>query len=356
MRVGISLLTLAPGDLGGSETYARGFLRALATARTLDYTVFVPRHAVDAAGGLPAVPVRTLPGARRGPRRIPATRLAAAASRAVRKALSGVDVVHYPLTVPIPAAHAPTVVTLQDLQHLDLSEHFSAARRRFRSRAYDAAAQKADAVVVTSQFVRARATELLGLDESRVHVIPLGVDHALFRAGDETREPFLLYPARLWPHKNHARLLQAFVLLRSELPELRLVLTGGGLEELRPLPEGVESLGMVAPEELASLYRTAACVVFPSLYEGFGLPPLEAMASGCPVAASSAGAIPEICGDAAVYFDPKDPEAIANGVRETLALADELHELGVARAASFTWEKNACRHEDIYRLVAGVSR
>jgi glycosyltransferase involved in cell wall biosynthesis len=143
------------------------------------------------------------------------------------------------------------------------------------------------------------------------------------------------------------------VLLRTELPELRLVLTGGGLEELGRLPDGVDRLGIVPVEELASLYRTAACLVFPSLYEGFGLPPLEAMASGCPVAAANAGAISEVCGQAAIYFDPRDPEAIANGVREALALADELHEFGIVRAAEFTWEETARRHESVYREASG---
>jgi glycosyltransferase involved in cell wall biosynthesis len=243
-------------------------------------------------------------------------------------------------------------VTLQDLQHRDLPDHFSASRRRFRRHAYDGAAQNADAVVVTSHFVRSRAIDLLGLDEARLHVIPLGVDHALYSPGLEAREAFLLYPARAWPHKNHRRLLEAFVLLRSELPDLRLVLTGGALEELGALPDGVDRLGTVPPEELASLYRTAACLVFPSLYEGFGLPPLEAMASGCPVAASTAGAIPEVCGDAAVYFDARDPEAIANGIREALALADELRELGIGRAAAFTWEATAKGHEAVYQSLA----
>jgi glycosyltransferase involved in cell wall biosynthesis len=278
--------------------------------------------------------------------------MSAAVSRALHRALGEIDVIHYPLTVSVPRTNGPRVVTLQDLQHRDLPEYFSASRRRFRRHAYDGASQWADAVIVTSAFVQSRAQELLGLDESRLHVIPLGVDHALFTPGDGAREPFLLYPARPWPHKNHARLLEAFVLLRSELPELRLVLTGGGLEALGALPEGVDRAGIVSPEELASLYRTAACLVFPSLYEGFGLPPLEAMASGCPVAASAATAIPEICGDAAVYFNPLDPEAIANGVREALALADELHELGIARAARFTWEAVARAHDDVYARCA----
>jgi glycosyltransferase involved in cell wall biosynthesis len=352
MRVGISLLTLAPGDLGGSETYARALMRTLAAEGTLEYAAFVPTGAAGAAGGLPEILVRDVPLARRGPPRIPAMRASAAVSPGLRKALAGIDVIHYPLTVPIPRARMPRVVTLQDLQHRDLPDHFSASRRRFRRHAYDGAAQKADAVIVTSHFVRSRAIDVLGLDEARLHVIPLGVDHALFSPGDDMREAFLLYPARAWPHKNHRRLLEAFVLLRSELPELRLVLTGGALEELGTLPEGIDRLGIVAPEELASLYRTAACLVFPSLYEGFGLPPLEAMASGCPVAASTAGAISEVCGDAAIYFDAHDPEAIANGVREALALADELRELGIARAAAFTWEDAARAHERVYALCA----
>jgi glycosyltransferase involved in cell wall biosynthesis len=352
VRVGISLLTLAPGDLGGSETYARALLRALHSVGAHEYVAFVPALARDVAGGLPAVVVSEVPLAKRGPRRIPAMKLKATASTAVRRELRTIDALHYPLTVPLPRTDGPSIVTLQDTQHHDLPELFSWPRRRFRGRAYDRAAREASAVIVTSEFVRGRAIGALGLDESRVHVIPLGVDHGHFAPGIETREPFLLYPARAWPHKNHTRLLEAFTLLRSELTELRLVLTGGGLEELGPLPEGVETRGLVSLEELVSLYRRAACLVFPSRYEGFGLPPLEAMACGCPVAAANAGAIPEVCGNAAVYFDPGDPAAIANGMREALALADELRELGYARAAGFTWEATARAHDEVYGRLA----
>jgi glycosyltransferase involved in cell wall biosynthesis len=209
-------------------------------------------------------------------------------------------------------------------------------------------------VVVTSEFVRQRAVELLELDPARIYVIPHAIDHALFRLGDESREQFLLYPARPWPHKNHTRLFEAFALLRQSRPELRLVLTGGGLEQLEPLPAGIECRGIVPAEELASLYRRAACLVFPSLYEGFGLPPLEAMASGCPVAAARAGAIPEVCDDAAVLFDPEDAEAIAAGVLEAEARATELRGLGLAHSAGFTWDASARRHEDVYRALAGL--
>jgi glycosyltransferase involved in cell wall biosynthesis len=351
VRVGISLLTLAPGDLGGSETYARQLVRALASVGTLEYTILVPSRAREAAAGLPAVEVPEPPLGRRGPARIPAMTLSARRSRELTSTLEGLDVLHYALTVPVPRSKTTTVVTLHDVQHRDLPGFFGRARRSFRRLAYDRAARNAAAVIVTSEFVRQRALELLELDSSRVHVIPHAIDHTLFRPGNERREPFLLYPARPWPHKNHARLFEAFALLRACRPELRLVLTGGALERLEPLPTGVERHGVVPSETLASLYRRAACLVFPSLYEGFGLPPLEAMASGCPVAAAETGAIPEVCGDAALLFDPTDPEAIAAAVVEAEARSDELREQGLARAAEFTWESSARRHEDVYRGV-----
>jgi glycosyltransferase involved in cell wall biosynthesis len=352
MRVGISLLTFASGDLGGSETYVRQLLKTFAAEGAHDYTVFVPSQASDAAGGLPTVEVSETPAARRGAARIPAIALAARRSREVKTQLETIDALHYLLTVPLPGTTAPTVVTLHDLQHRDLPDFFGPARRSFRRIAYDRAARNAHAVIVTSEFVRRRALELLELDSTRVHVIPHAIDHSRFKPATEEREPFLLYPARPWPHKNHPRLFEAFAALRPGRSRLRLVLTGGGLERLQPLPEGVEALGQVSASALASLYRRAACLVYPSLYEGFGLPLLEAMASGCPVAAADVGGIPEVCGDAAVLFDPTDPEAIAAAIVEADDRADELRAKGIEQAAKFTWSETARRHDDVYREVA----
>jgi glycosyltransferase involved in cell wall biosynthesis len=352
VRVGISLLTLAPGDLGGSETYVRQLLRAFAKTGSLDYAVLVPARARDAAEGLPAIEVKDPPVGQRGPLRIVMTALQARRTKGVEDRFAHLDVVHYPLTVPSPRVQVPTVVTLHDVQHRDLPEFFGPARRSFRRLAYDRAARAAGAVVVTSEFVRGRAVEALGLDSARIRVIPHAIDHSVFKTGDEEREPLILYPARPWPHKNHARLFQAFAALRETRPQLRLVLTGGGLERLEPLPEGVENLGEVPAKQLASLYRRAALLAFPSLYEGFGMPVLEAMACGCPVAASNAGAIPEICDDAAVLFDPTDVEAIAAAILEVDSRRDELRERGLARAARYTWEETARKHEAVYREVA----
>ena len=243
MRVGLSLLTFSPGDHGGSETYARQLVRSLANVGTLDYAVLVPARAKDAAEGLPAIEVKDPPVAKRGPLRIAAMALQARRTKGVGDQVARFDVMHYPLTVPSPRSDAPTVVTLHDVQHRDLPEFFGPARRSFRRLAYDRAARSAEAVIVTSEFVRGRARDALDLDPARIHVVPLAIDHTIFRPEVEEREPMILYPARGWPHKNHARLFQAYAALRETRPQLRLVLTGGGLERLEPVPEGVEILG-----------------------------------------------------------------------------------------------------------------
>ncbi len=354
MRVGLSMLTLVPGVIGGSETYARALARALAARQALDVTAFVPPIAPEAGEGLPTEVVEEYRAATTMAGRLHAMVTATAAPTQMRLRFSGIDVVHYPLTVPVPPLHVSVAVTLHDVQHLDLPRMFSRAERMFRRLAYDRAARRADIVIVPSAFVRDRAVELLGLDPERIAVIYHGVDHDAFRPSGVEREPFLLYPAKAWPHKNHARLLEAFSLLRLDRPQLRLVLTGGGTEELGGAP-GVEARGVVPREELVGLYQRAACLVFPSLYEGFGAPPLEAMASGTPVAASRAASIAEVCGDAAVLFDASNVEAIAAGISQALESSSNLAARGLDRAARFTWREAAERHEAVYRaLGAGV--
>jgi glycosyltransferase involved in cell wall biosynthesis len=347
MRVGLSLLTLVPGEVGGAETSARGLARGLAEAGTFAYTAFTPPAAPGAGEGLPEVPVREYRDARTLPQRFVAMTLAALRPGRLRTRFVGLDAVHYPLTIAVPPLELPTAVTVHDLQHLDHPELFSRAERVWRARTHERSARNADAVIVPSQFVRRRAIELLGLPPERVHAIPWGVDHDRFRPGGEEREPFLLYPARPWPHKNHERLFEALALLRRERAELRLVLTGGG-HEGRPVPAGVEVRGHVGLDELASLYRRAACLVFPSLYEGFGQPPLEALACGTPVAASNLPAIAEVVGDAAALFDPNDPEEIAAVVAAVLDAPERFAAAGPPQAARFTWAATARRHEEVY--------
>lgn len=277
-----------------------------------------------------------------------------------------VDLVHYPVTVPIPDLNLPMVVALHDVQHHEHPDFFSHAERAWRRWAYDGAARRAGLVVTISEHSRTQIVERLGVSPSKVVTIPLGVDHARYSPRQlhtdgslDLPERFLLYPANLWPHKNHARLLRAFAALRDA--DLRLLLVGQTYG--RPLPgpadARVRHLGYVSDDTLATLYRRATAVVFPSLIEGFGLPLLEAMASGCPVAASDDGAVAEVCGGAALLFDPRSEDAIADAMRRLSsdrALAMRLRDEGILRASTFTWRRCAAAHVEAYRALLQSAR
>ena len=344
------MLTLVPGVVGGSETYARELVRALDRVGEHEYRVFVPSIVDDIEGQQ----VRSYRAGRSMPGRMRAMAEASVRPGPIRSELrlDELDAVHFPLTVMLPrVAEPPAAVSLLDIQHLFHPEFFSRAERLYRRLAYGRSLGDARTVIAISRHVKESLVERMGLDADRIEVIHLGLDHEVFRPGEERREPFLLYPANPWPHKNHERLFEAFTRLRRERSELRLVLTGTGLERLSP-PAGVEVRGRVPREQLASMYRRASALVFPSLYEGFGQPPLEAMASGCPVACSTAGALPEVCGSAARYFDPLSVDEMVEAVLTVLADPDRLVQRGLERAAEFTWDACARSHDRVYRALA----
>jgi glycosyltransferase involved in cell wall biosynthesis len=346
--VGISMLTLVPGVVGGSETYARELCKALGRVGRLDYHAFVPTIATDAGGDLPTTVVRDYRAARSMPGRMAAMSLAAARPGPLRRALrtDELDAIHFPLSVMLPPLDTPpAATTVLDVQHEVFPEFFSRAELAYRRKVYGWTVRKSRIVITISEHAREALVERLGLDPTRVRAIHLGVDHERFTPDDRPREPFLLYPANAWKHKNHARLFDAFTEVRRERPELRLVLTGAGHDGLPRLPEGAESRGHVGLDTLVDLYRSAAALVYPSLYEGFGIPCVEAMACGCPVAASNVASLPEVCGDAAVYFDPLDAGSIADGIRTVL---DDPPPGGTERAARFTWDACAHRHDEVY--------
>ena len=339
--IGISLLTLVPGISGGSETYARALVAALGRVGTLDYRVFLPTIADDVEG-LPAEVVTEYRASSGMPGRIAAMSLATTRPGPLRRRFTGCDALHFPLSVMLPPLDSPPAATsVLDLQHEEHPAFFSRAELRYRKVVYGWTVRRSRLVITISEHAASTLVTKLGVAPDRIRPIHLGIDHERFTPGGGPREDFLLYPARGWPHKNHARLFEALRLL----PGRRLVLTGYD----GPVPDGVESLGRVPQEELVSLYRRAGALVFPSLYEGFGQPPLEAMACGCPVACSNAASLSEVCGDAARLFDPTDPEAIAAAVRDVLATPDEWAAKGLVRAASFTWDACARAHDGVYR-------
>jgi glycosyltransferase involved in cell wall biosynthesis len=299
--------------------------------------------------GLPSEVVGEYRASTSTPGRILAMSDGVVRGRRLRRRLAGLDTVHFPLTVMIPrVAEPPAVVTVLDLQHEFLPQFFSRAERGYRRAVYGWSVRKSALVITISEHAARAVTNRFDVPESRVRPIHLGLDHSVFRPGDEERGRFLVYPARAWPHKNHERLFEAFAELRRRHADLELVLTAYE----GPTPPGARSLGHVSRDELVRLYRTAAGLVFPSLYEGFGQPTLEAMACGCPVASSNAAALPEVCGDAARLFDPTSTDDMIAAVEEILSTPDEWSARGTARASQFSWEATARAHDAVYGEVA----
>jgi glycosyltransferase involved in cell wall biosynthesis len=261
-----------------------------------------------------------------------------------------------------PVFHRRHIVTIHDAAVLDHPEWFSTKFALWYRVLLPMLAQRAMRILTVSQFSRNRLIDALDVDPRRIFVVPNGVD-AMFRPIEhEGIEPvltrldlpsdYVLTLGSLEPRKNLARLLRAWQLLLSRRAidkKLSLVVAGGKHSSFRqtdylPLPEHVVFTGYISDEDLPALYSGARAFVYPSLYEGFGLPPLEAMACGAPVITSASTSIPEVAGDAALLIDPADVESIADGIESVLNDVDLRNALSTAshkHAKLFTWDRSA---------------
>lgn len=285
-----------------------------------------------------------------------------------RRVLAGLDLVHATSLAVPPVRRLPLMVTVHDLAFRHHPEVFPPHGRRWHEQAVGVAVREAARLLVPSAATGRDLADLYGVEPARVTVTPLGVAwhepdlHGARRtlAGLDVLGPFVLAVGTTEPRKNLPRLVRAFSQLATALPDHHLVVVGpsGWGPALRPDAHGatrVRLAGKVPEGALHGLYALADVFAYPSLYEGFGLPVLEAMIHGTPVLTSDRGSLPEVAGDAAVLTDPTSVETIAAGIAELVTdstLREKLSAAGRDRAASFTWEATAEATWAAYRGVA----
>lgn len=283
---------------------------------------------------------------------------------------------HYVLPWLVPC---PSVVTIHDCIHLMFPQYLpNRLALRYARTSITSAARRANRILTVSESSKRDILRFVDVDASRIHVIHNAFDERFatdppeshvvrVRERYQLQNDFVLYAGNVKPHKNLERLIEAFHLVRARgLDHLKLVLIGDEISRYAALRRAVHRhqlhayvrfLGFVPEETLTVMYRLAAAFVFPSLYEGFGLPPLEAMASGTPVVTSNVSSLPEVAGDAAVLVDPYEPEAIADGMERVLTDQDlrrKLRERGLKRSREFSWESSARRVREIYQVIGGA--
>ena len=260
------------------------------------------------------------------------------------------DVLHFTDWMYPPQRHGLRATTIHDLVPLHFPQWVTGRTRAMHGRKYANASRTCDVIFANSAFTADDTASTLGFPRERIVVAQpgIGAEYTTDGGAAEVGAPYLLTVATLEPRKNLGTLLDAFALLADA--DLALAVAGGvgwGPQPQLDRP-GVVRLGRVSDDELARLYRGAAAVVYPSRFEGFGMPITEAMASGAPVVASSHPSLDEACGDAAVRADPDSAEAIAAAIRDALARREELRAKGLEHAARFSWARTGERFLEGY--------
>ncbi len=366
LRAGITVEQLWQPVPGGSGTYIARLLESLSRRPDVEAVGLAALHRAGARPetSLP-VPVHSLG--------LPRRALYEAWNRLgtprPESLVRGLDVVHA-TTWAVPPTRRPLVVTVHDLAFLRDPSHFTSHGVQFFTRALERTRDEAAAVLVPS---RATADDVVaaGFAAAQVHVVPHGApgwtwtpdELPAFRAAHALPERFVLWCGTFEPRKNLNGLLAAFALAAEADPDLHLVLVGPpGWGRQPTAPTGpwatrVHELGRLPADDLRLAYASATALAFPSLWEGFGLPVLEAMSVGIPVVTSRATSMAEVTGDAGVLVDPTDPAELASGLLRAVGTEhDTLAAASLRRAARFTWDAAAERTVQVYDEVAGVGR
>ena len=376
MRIGFSVLGLLPDTIGGVETYIRGLLNALARIDTdNEYVLFTNRDNHDSFDGLGLNFRRILYdfSGKWDVRSLAMTRLVGEQFYLpYRASRESIDILHLPLDIIPLLSRCRTVMTLHDLNFDAVPEATTPARRMIATGLVKASARRADAIVTVSNFSRDQIVSKLGVAPERVSVTYNAVDqHPLTPRHDWAElagrlgitRPYVIAFSSLNPHKNIATLLKAFSLMKSH-KRWQLMIVGHLPTRGKPLTRMAAELGIadsvaftgyLSRKDLTLALHKARALAFPSLYEGFGIPLLEAMSVGVPVACSKVAALPEVAAEAALFFDPLSPENMAATIERLLTdeLARErLIPAGHDNVKRFSWEQTARRTLEVYRRVA----
>jgi glycosyltransferase involved in cell wall biosynthesis len=373
LAVGLNALHLVPGETGGSELYARRLIGALAALEESPrIVVFAPNEAVASLAAEPWAEhveiVRVPVHARRRVSRV------LAEQTILRRAIagSGIDLLHNLFTTAPALPGVPQVTTILDVIYKRFPEAHTGLMTYGMRLLVPLAARRSRRVLTLSQAAKDDIVRFLHMPADEIDVTYLGpaLQEDATVSGDEVRRrlelgeaPIALTVSAKRPHKNLERLFEAFSGVRTE-PEPVLVVPGYPTFHEPELWARAEALGVgnrirftgwLEDDVLDGLYRAASCFVFPSLAEGFGLPVLDALVRGTPTACSNASSLPEVGGDAVLYFDPTDAGAITQAITQLLeddALRDRLRKAGPEQARAFTWERTARETFDSYRRAA----
>jgi glycosyltransferase involved in cell wall biosynthesis len=369
LRIAIDARKLRDYGIG---TYVRNLLRQLSRIdQATEYVVLCSLKDQDLVQELGAN-FRTVPESSPGY----SVREQVTVPRDLRR--EGAHLFHSPHYVLPPLTPCKSVVTIHDCIHLRFPQYLPNRLGYAYARSFLwFATHRSNRIVTVSEASKRDILEYFRVPAEKIDVIYNGIDERFGNPPPEedvvrVREryqldgPFILYAGNIKPHKNIGRLIEAFHMLRTkgtEFDSVKLVIIGDEIAKYASLRHAVHRyklhkhvrfFGFVPSTTLAILYRLAAVFVFPSLYEGFGLPPLEAMASGTPVITSNVSSLPEVVGDAAVLIDPLQPEEIADALRRVLSDANlraDLRQRGLARARQFSWERSVHRVREIYGEV-----
>lgn len=347
MRIGINALYLIPGGVGGTEIYLRGLVDALDKLPCPHTFVVFSNQETGPMGRHPSVlPVR----AASRPARLlyEQFRLPAVLRR------HGIEALLNPGFTAPARPPCPQVTVFHDLQHKRHPEYFRWFDLPFWELFLSISIRRSSRIIAVSEATRDDLIRYYRVPASKIDIVHHGVDPAFFELGRKREDGgYVLCPSTTHPHKNHARLLRAFARLRLRHPEARLVLTGvrgfaaaeveGQVKSLR-LEDAVDIRGWVPREELYDAYRRARAFIYPSTFEGFGIPPLEALAAGLPAALSGIEPVRALCSGAGRFFDPNDEDALLAALETVLydeAERARLSAAGPERAAAYTWRRAA---------------